>query len=187
MRLFVALEIPSEIRRALAGIIKRLEGVARGARWVHAEGIHVTLKFIGETPPEKVAEIEAALSGVRSGAAVEAHFLGAGFFPNDRHPRVFWIGVDASPNLAELAAAVDGRLTKLGIAAESRAYKPHLTLARFKSEDGLPLLREAVRNLEPLDIGTMRASELHLFRSELLPGGARYTRLASFPFLEVQS
>jgi 2'-5' RNA ligase len=186
VRLFVALEISDEIRRALAEIIKRLEGVARGARWVRVEGIHVTLKFIGETPAEKVPAIEEALAGVRSDARVEAHFRGAGFFPNDRHPRVFWIGVDASPNLAELAAAVDGRLTKLGIEAETREFKPHLTLARFKGEDGLPLLREAVLKLEPLDIGTMRASEFHLFRSELLPGGARYTRLASFPFVEGQ-
>src|SRR5580658_5066374 len=103
-------------------MIARLRDVARGARWVRPEGVHVTLKFIGETPPEQVSAIEGALRGARAAAPVEAKFRGAGFFPNERHPRVFWAGVEASPNLAELAGDVDRRLSALGIAAESREF-----------------------------------------------------------------
>ena len=185
MRVFVALDIPAEVRRAIGEMIARLRDVARGARWVRAEGVHVTLKFIGEIPAERVAAVEQALRDVRSvgiAAPVEAKFRGAGFFPNERHPRVFWAGVEASPNLAELARAVDARLTPLGIAAETREFRPHLTLARFKSEDGLPRLREEIKKLEPFDFGSMRASEFHLFQSQLGAGGAKYTKLASFPF-----
>ncbi len=185
MRVFVALEIPAEVRRAIGEMIARLRDVARGARWVRAEGVHVTLKFIGEIPEERVAAIEQALRGVKTAgiaAPVEAKFRGAGFFPNERHPRVFWAGVEGPPNLAELARAVDERLAPLGIAAETREFRPHLTLARFKSEDGLPRLREEIKKLEPFDFGLMRASEFHLFQSQLGAGGAKYTKLASFPF-----
>ncbi len=182
MRLFVALDIPAEVRGAIGEMIARLRDVARGARWVRPEGVHVTLKFIGEMPAERVTAIQEGLRGAGVAAPVEARFRGAGFFPNERHPRVFWAGVEASPNLAELAGAVDARLSKLGIAAEVREFRPHLTLARFKSEDGLPRLREEIKKREPFDFGSMRASEFHLFRSELGPGGAKYTKLANFPF-----
>jgi RNA 2',3'-cyclic 3'-phosphodiesterase len=182
VRLFVALDIPDEVRRAIGEMIARLRDVARGARWVRPEGVHVTLKFIGETPEEQVAKIDAALRAVRAVGPVEAKFRGAGFFPNERHPRVFWAGVEASPNLAQLAGDVDARLASLGTEVETREFRPHLTLARFKSEDGLARLREEIKKLEPFDFGSMKTSEFHLFRSQLGPGGAKYTKLASFPF-----
>jgi RNA 2',3'-cyclic 3'-phosphodiesterase len=182
VRLFVALDIPAEVRRAIGEMIARLRDVARGARWVRAEAVHVTLKFIGEMPAERVAAIQEALREARVAEPVEALFRGAGFFPNERHPRVFWAGIEASPNLAELAGSVDARLSKLGIAAETREFRPHLTLARFKSEDGLARLREEIKKLEPFDFGSMRASEFYLFQSELGRGGAKYTKLANFPF-----
>jgi 2'-5' RNA ligase len=119
---------------------------------------------------------------VHLSAAVDVRIRGGGFFPNERHPRIFWIGVEASQNLAELAAAVDANTKKLGVAPENRAYSPHVTLARFKSDDGLPQLRDAIRGLGPLEFGEMRATEFQLIRSELQPGGSRYTRLASFSF-----
>jgi len=182
VRLFVALDIPAEVRRAIGETIARLRDVARGARWVRAEGVHVTLKFIGEIAAERVASIEAELRGAGVAVPIEAKFRGTGFFPNERHPRVFWAGVEASPNLAELARDVDQRLSRLGIAAEAREFRPHLTLARFKSEDGLPRLREEIKKLEPFDFGSMRASEFYLFQSELGRGGAKYTKLANFSF-----
>ncbi len=185
MRLFVALDIPDEVRRTIGEMLARLRDLARGARWVPPEGVHVTLKFIGEIPEGRVAAFEEALRGVCGvgiAAPVEAKFRGAGFFPNERHPRVFWAGVEASTNLAKLAGDVDRRLSALGIAAESRGFRPHLTLARFKSEDGLPRLREEIKKLEPFDFGSMQSSEFCLFQSQLGPGGAKYTKLAAFPF-----
>jgi RNA 2',3'-cyclic 3'-phosphodiesterase len=186
VRLFVALDIPDEVRRAIGEMIARLRNVASGARWARPEGVHVTLKFIGEAPPEQVNAIEGALRGARVAAAVEAKFRGAGFFPNERHPRVFWAGLEASASLRGLAGDVDRRLSALGIAAETREFRPHLTLARFKSEDGLPRLHEEIKKLEPFDFGSMRASEFYLFQSRLGPGGAKYTKLASFPFGSVE-
>ncbi len=182
MRVFVALEIPADVRGAIAALQRKLAPECRGARWVRPEGIHVTLKFIGETPPGKVDQIKSELAGVRAASAVRIAFRGAGFFPNDRHPRVFWAGLEATPNLAELAAEVERRFERLAIPRESREFRPHLTLARFKSEEGLPRLRAALENAGPLEFGSMETTEMHFFESRLERGGAVYTRLATFVF-----
>jgi 2'-5' RNA ligase len=186
MRLFVAIDIPAETRAAVAKLIAQLAPLGPGAKWVRADGMHLTLKFIGEQPEDKVARIEGQLRAVRSPAPVELRFAGTGFFPNPRSPRVFWAGIEASPNLAELAANIERRLEPLGIPREQRAFKPHLTLARFNSTAGLPQLREALATLGPLEFGNALSSEFHLYRSQLQRGGAVYTKLATFPFVESQ-
>ncbi len=182
MRVFVALDIPEDVRQAIGGQTNRWEKMCRGARWVRVEGLHVTLKFIGEAQPEMVERIEAQLATIRLAAPVEMSFRDVGFFPNERHPRVFWVGITATPNFGELAAEIERRLETLDIPREQRPFRPHLTLARFKSEDGLDRLREAVRNAGPLEFGSTRTGEVHLYRSQLKPGGAEYTRLRTFSF-----
>ncbi len=184
MRLFVALDIPEDVRRAIRELTQKLEPTCRGARWMRAEGIHVTLKFIGEASEEKAAGIRTELGAVRSAAAAELSFHNVGFFPNARHPRVFWVGIETSPNLAEMAGEIERRLEKLGIPREDRAFKPHLTLARFKSEEGLPKLHEAIQQLGAAEFGRMRTEEFYLYRSTLKPGGAEYAKLETFRFTE---
>jgi 2'-5' RNA ligase len=181
MRVFVALEIPEEVRRALGECIARLAAVRGGARWVRPASLHVTLKFIGEAPPEQVERIRNALEAVRVESPVEMKFRGTGFFPGAKHPRVFWAGIEASPNLAVLAAQIEERLAPLGIPRESRAFHPHLTLARFNDERGLRELQAEIARLGPLEFGASRNLEFALFESRLKPGGAEYFRLAVFP------
>ncbi len=183
MRVFVALDIPDDVRQGIRKLIGQLDRTCRGARWVRVEGMHVTLKFIGEVSLEKVDRIKGELAGVRSAAPVEMNFRGVGFFPNDRHPRVFWAGIETTPNLAEIAVEVERRMETLGIAREPRPFQPHLTLARFKSEEGLPQLLETLRTLGAQEFGSTRIGELHLYQSQLNPEGAKYTRLATFPFV----
>jgi 2'-5' RNA ligase len=183
LRVFVALDIPDEVRRAIGDLIGKLEKTCRGARWVRTEGMHVTLKFVGEVSPEKAERIKSALAGVRSNTPVEMHFRGAGFCPNERHPRVFWAGIEASPNLAELAQGIEARMESLGVAREQRPFRPHLTLARFKSEEGLERLREELRSAGALEFGSVRTSEVRLYQSQLNPKGAVHTRLASYSFV----
>lgn len=187
MRVFVALDIADEVRSALANLIDKLEGTCPAARWVRVEGMHVTLKFVGETQPEKVEQIKQQLATIRLAEPVEMSFRNLGFFPNERHPRVFWVGITATANLGELAAEIEHRLDSLGIAREQRAFRPHLTLARFKSEENPQRLCEAVRTLGPLEFGSTRTGELHLYQSQLKPGGAVYTRLATFPLAQTRS
>jgi RNA 2',3'-cyclic 3'-phosphodiesterase len=179
VRVFVAMDVPEEVKQKIREFVKKLEPICRGARWARVEGMHVTLKFVGEVPGEKVEKIKKALEGVQS-ASVEMNFRGVGFFPNAKHPRVFWAGIEATPNLAQIATEIETRLERLGIAREGRAFRPHLTLARFKSEEGLPALREATEKAGAMEFGGTRASEFHLYESKLMRGGAVYTKLATY-------
>src|SRR5215472_11660599 len=182
MRLFVAIDIPEEVRSAISSAVAKLRPAAPKARWVRIEGLHVTLKFIGETPTDKVGAIRSALSSVPARGPIGIQFRGLGFFPNPRRPRVFWAGVEAKPELADLAGAVDAELHLLGIAREERAFAPHLTLARFDPPGAQHALHAAIEKSGTLEFGAVTATEFHLYQSVLKPGGAEYTRLATFPF-----
>jgi 2'-5' RNA ligase len=181
VRVFVALDIPEDVRRALGELITRLSPLGRGARWVRAESLHVTLKFIGEAGDEKIGKIRDALGRIAPMAPVEMHFRGTGFFPNSRRPRVFWAGIEAGPELAALAEAVEAALEPLGIPREPREFKPHLTLARFKTDGGLAALREELARSGAAEFGAATATAFHLYQSILRPSGAEYVRQASFP------
>ncbi len=182
MRLFVALDIPDEVGSALATLAAKLRDAYPHARWARIEGLHVTLKFIGETSPEKAPAIKVALGSLPSRSAFTMTFRGLGFFPNERRPRVLWAGVAAGPELAALAAGVETALATLGLPREERAFSPHLTLARFDSPGRLDALHAAIEKAGPLEFGAATAQEFHLYQSVLKPGGAEYTRLATFPF-----
>jgi 2'-5' RNA ligase len=182
VRLFVALDLSDAVRAKIAKFCDALRVEFPSARWARSDGIHVTLKFIGEVQHESVARIEAALSAVRSDAPVEMNFRGAGFFPDERRPRVFWIGIDATPNLAEIAAQIETQIEPLGVARESREFKPHLTVARISESRGIEKLREALRRYGSVDFGAVRTNEMYLYRSELGRGGAKYSRLKTFTF-----
>jgi 2'-5' RNA ligase len=188
VRIFVALDIPEAVRASLAQLRERFEKICRGARWVRSESIHLTLKFIGEVPAEMAERIRVALQDVRAFPSFELSFCGLGFFPSERRPRVFWMGIEGAAPLSELSAAIETRLAPLGIPRETRGFVPHLTLARFNSAassdsgQGLDRLREAAAENAASEFGRMTAREFHLFQSVLKPSSAEYTRLASYPF-----
>lgn len=181
MRLFVAIAIPDEVRAAISNLVSKLRPSCPKARWVRVEGLHITLKFIGETPDAKVSECKSALATVPPHPPIEIHCRGVGFFPNARRPGVFWARVEAGPELARLAASVEDALRSLGIARETRAFSPHLTLARFDPPRPVDALHAAAEECGPLEFGSIAASEFHLYQSVLKQGGAEYTQLATFP------
>jgi 2'-5' RNA ligase len=182
VRLFVAFDLPRETREALAECMARLRPSAGGAKWVRPEALHVTLKFIGHKPDEMLPRIRQALLAIRSPSSVEMQFRGIGFFPSENRPRVVWCGVAASPNLAALAADVSAALEPLGVAAETRAFLAHLTLARWKEPERAGKIQDAAQEFRDRNFGTLRASEFHLFESYLKPSGAEYKKLATFVF-----
>jgi 2'-5' RNA ligase len=183
VRLFVALDLPDQVRHAIAELIAKLQPKSRGARWIKPENLHVTLKFIGHVGNEKLSPIQSALSSIHAEQPVEVHFRGMGFFPNERRPRAFWCGIAASPNLAELAADIDRALVPLGIEAETRPFTPHLTLARFKSDEGVREVVHAANDMKSTDFGAATETNFHLYESLLKSTGAQYNRVASFPFV----
>lgn len=185
MRLFVAFELPEVTLRALGKLVARLSPICAGARWSKTDAMHVTLKFIGEVEDGLCPPIRAALAGVRTAAPVGLTFRGLGFFPNPRHPRVLWAGVEGSRKLALLAADIEQRLVPLGIAREEREFRPHLTLARFTSEAGLTTLRAKLEAKDagvPREFGAQKYSEFHLIESQLHPEGAVHSTVQTFVF-----
>jgi len=189
VRLFVALEVGTEVRDCLTGLIEELRAVDAAAaknraRWVRVDNLHITLKFIGNVDDGRLDAIREALSEVRPRNVVEMRFRGLGFFPNDRRPRVLWAGVQAAPDLSPLADEIDARLGQIGIPRETRKFAPHLTLARFDPSGISGELRTATKQYTSRDFGVVRTGKFHLFESKTRPTGAEYTRLSSFAFAE---
>jgi 2'-5' RNA ligase len=193
MRLFVALDVDELLRRQIALFVDGARGFAPDARWVRTESLHVTLKFIGNVRPEDRPRFEQALSAI-SVSSCDLSIRGHGFFPTAHSPRVFWLGIEAPPELPRLAAEIDAATTALGIPEEEHAFSPHLTLARGGGRSGASNWRKGDRpnsqftklqgqleTMPRLDFGTMAAREFFLYESKLSRKGSQYSKLASFP------
>jgi len=192
VRLFIALDIDDEIRQRIGRFLEGVSGFAPDARWVRLESVHITLKFIGEQPPEMVSTLQEKLSGVHV-PPFPLTFSGFGFFPTPNSSRVFWIGIQAGPELQKLAAAIDDATAQLGVPKEECAFSPHLTLARKSGGSGSPRrqkgdgpsrvfqhLQEKLATMPAPEFGTMTAREFFLNQSQLSRTGARYTKLHGF-------
>ncbi|MDE3096806.1 MAG: RNA 2',3'-cyclic phosphodiesterase [Chloroflexota bacterium] len=189
MRLFVAIELPDEVRRALAATVAALSrtGMSGDAvRWVRPDGVHVTLKFLGATPEARLPAVEGALrAAAAAGRPFRLQLAGVGSFGGARNLRVVWAGVAGEVDaLAALAARVDGALAPLGFPAEQRPFAAHLTLGRVR--DGTPPAARAgifaaLEALPPPPALPIPVDRVSLVRSTLGPGGASYRALAIFP------
>jgi RNA 2',3'-cyclic 3'-phosphodiesterase len=146
MRLFTAIDISAEVRENLRAFVARLKPLAK-LTWSPVENLHITTKFIGEWPEKRLDEMKHALAKVRAGGAIEISIQGIGWFPDQRRPRVFWAGVEASDALRSLAAATDTATTALGVPRENRSYSPHLTLARVREPIRLEKLQDALAEM----------------------------------------
>jgi 2'-5' RNA ligase len=193
MRLFTGISITPHVLDELDKALGKLHPPAR-IRWSPPENLHVTLKFIGEWPEARLAELECALRSVPVPEPLRIKLTHFGFFPNPDRPKTFLLGVDGGPALPSLKRHIDEALVPLGCAPEERPYVPHLTLGRIKDDNGPGRnkkgLREARANAEPatatakmtnFDFGTFEATRFHLYLSKPGPAGSVYTVLASFP------
>jgi 2'-5' RNA ligase len=183
MRLFTAIDLPPEVTARLDALIAKLRPLAR-IGWSPAANLHITTKFVGQWPEERLAELRAALAAMGRRAPIPIRVSGLGFFPNRKSPRVFWAGVETTSELTALARDTDLALAKLGVVQESRAYSPHLTLARIKqAAPALTLgLWPEVERLGQPDFGSFVAERFYLYLSKPGSSGSVYTKLSEFPF-----
>jgi RNA 2',3'-cyclic 3'-phosphodiesterase len=181
MRLFVAIKLPEQIEMKLEELQHQFKPFARDAKWVNPSGIHLTIKFLGEVKEERLPEIEKALAECsQEFGPITIEVSGCGFFPNERRPAVFWVGVIAD-SLKPLQQSMEEKFVLQGFEKENREYSPHLTLARFRDPHGrLPLVHETNKKKNS-KFGDFIASEFHLFQSVLKRSGAEYTILKTFP------
>ena len=180
MRLFAGLDLPYEMRRNLELLLHLLKPKAR-IQWSPVANLHLTTKFIGEFPEERLEELKSALGSVTRPGSLRIALRGLGWFPNPNQPRVLFAGIQAPEGLADLARNTDTACATLGIESETRQFSPHLTIARVRNQEPLSDLKKAISELPSVDFGAFSAEAFHLYRSQLNPGGSIYTKLATFP------
>ncbi len=174
VRAFIALELDTPLREAIGELQARLRLRLGGIRLVRPEGIHLTLRFLGDTSPAQVETLRPLLAAAAAACPpADARVAGVGTFPERGSPRVLWLGLDVPPAVFDLQRACERAARAAGFEREERPFRAHLTLGRWRDRAPRP-------DLPPTDLGPTRLDTLVLFRSDLRPDGAVYTPLARF-------
>ena len=187
IRTFVCIEIPDSIKQRLEDLENQLRRVDAQVSWVKPSNVHLTLKFLGGVPVDRIDSVAEAAERASRGARVfDIEVGGAGCFPSPRNPRVFWVGLTALPeDLVRLHGRLEAELEPLGFEREARRFAPHLTIGRLRSPGtGAELARTLI------DIGfepqRFVARDLIVMRSQLKPTGSIYTPIKTIPLLSTQ-
>lgn len=184
IRAFIAVEIPAPA--ALRTVIPQLEQMGRAVRVVSTDGMHVTLKFLGDINPAAVPPIAQALkAAVQGTSAFEARMVGLGAFPHADRPSVVWVGFEDAEPLVAIAERLEKGLRPLGFRRERREFQPHVTLARVRSKPPAELA-ELLNELASTPFGVVAIDSVKLIRSELRPEGSLYTELESVPLSDAR-
>lgn len=180
-RLFLAIDPPPAVADAMAELrTESLDG-----RWTDPEQYHLTLRFIGDVPEEKVSDLREAAAPADA-APFELAPSGLGVFPTRRNPSVVWTGLEEQPALFDLQERLENRLVEAGFDPEDRPFTPHITIARVR-EVSAEQVHRFLRAHEEFEAPSFRVSTYHLYDSELHPDGARHTRLETYSLTEAES
>jgi 2'-5' RNA ligase len=183
-RLFIAIKVSpdADTLNHIYRIVKRLEGEA--IKWVDFSGIHLTLKFLGDTEPELIPEIKEALANLAQfHKSMNLKMEGIGVFPNPNKPRVLWLGLEQDEKLTQLAKHIEKEMEKIGFEPEQKEFKPHITLGRIKFIRDLRNLQKLLDQYKDKYFQDVAVEEIILYESTLTPAGARYKALAKFKLL----
>jgi RNA 2',3'-cyclic 3'-phosphodiesterase len=179
MRCFIAIEIPSEVKSAFIELQNDLKSAGADVAWTNPDNVHLTLKFLGEIDKKLVSEVERiCLETIAAMQPFNLGINGIGLFPNERHPRVLWVGLGGEvETLERLQEQLDERLAGIGFEIEEKDFQPHLTVGRIRSNKNLRelLVKSAGYTLPSL---SFVVQEIVLMKSDLLPAGACYSELA---------
>jgi RNA 2',3'-cyclic 3'-phosphodiesterase len=188
LRTFIAIELDEPLHIALRSVQEKLKRQTPpgSVKWVDPEGMHLTLKFLGDTPASRIPKIEAALRAACTGLEpFEVSVEGRGCFPDFRRPRVIWVAVRTKgARLTRLQEAVERTVAPLGWPTEERPFSPHLTLGRVNKNADARLAAAAGQAVEQTVvelIGVQRVTAVNLIQSDLRPTGAVYSPLLQIP------
>lgn len=176
MRLFVAIELPDDVKQQIAARVAAVQDQLPTASWGKPETYHVTLAFIGTQEGSVVGAIESQLQSHVRGGRFNVEVRGAGFFPNAKRARVAWVGLAPAEPLARLATQVREALRRVNVPFDEKPFKPHLTIARLKAPWQLVDTELLVKAFDDLDAG-FDVHEVTLFASQLSPKGATHRKL----------
>jgi 2'-5' RNA ligase len=182
-RAFIAIDLPENVRASLAeaqACLQRAQARVK-VSWTKIENLHLTLQFLGRIPESQVASIGAALVAVAGRhAAMDVTVAGVGAFPDERAPRVLWLGCDdGGGRLRALARDVRQSMETLGFPPDAHEFTAHLTLGRVKVPRADAALTQALDSIKKNAVGTLRVEAIHLYQSQLHPDGSVYTKLSS--------
>ncbi len=180
LRLFTGLALEYPVRRNLELVLEHLRPLAP-LNWSPADNFHITTKFLGAWPAERLDELKAALAGTPRPGPIQLSIGGFGWYPNPHHPRVLYAGVKAPDALFHLAASLNATLAPLGFPTEDRPYHPHLTLARVKQSQDLTALRQAIAQLPSAEFGLTTSAKFLLYRSDPGERTSTYHVIGEFP------
>ena len=190
LRAFIAIKLSDELKchiREVQAELKRRAFGRDGLGWVRPEGIHLTLRFLGDIAEEQVEALGVLLRDAAAGMkpfVLDARGIGA--FPNPQAPRVIWLGLQGTPEsmaaLHRMHARVEDGVAGLGFPRESRAFTAHLTLARVRNRQSGAALAKVLEANQDRAVGSFTAASVGLIKSELRPAGAVYTTLVEVPF-----
>lgn len=184
IRTFIAIEIPGNVIFKIRELQEGIKVYGLKIRWVRSENIHLTLKFLGDVEAVKIGEIAEAISKTVKGyTPISLKAKGVGVFPSIKRPRVLWVGLTGQLEvLLKLQKTLDENLKLLGFPGEKRPFKGHLTMGRIKERIDVKKFGDALMAFRRFESETFTAGQLVLYKSELKPLGAVYTRLAEASF-----
>jgi 2'-5' RNA ligase len=183
LRCFIAIEIPEPIRRSIDDSIAVLKKSGAEVKWVACENIHLTLQFLGETGESLVPKIKEALDKIVAPySPFYIKISTAGCFPDRKRPRVIWVGVEESRPLTDLYGDIADVMGRFGYKKEERAFTPHITIGRVKSNRNTRELLTRLDELKAIRFSDFEVLNITLMKSELTPSGAKYYSLAEIPF-----
>jgi 2'-5' RNA ligase len=183
IRSFIAIDLPEATRHTLAAVQEHLKQSGAGVRWVKPSSIHLTLKFLGNIQAAQVEDIALAVAQeIRDQPPITLGAAGLGAFPSRRKPRVLWIGMEGEvQRLNGIQARLENALEPLGFDREKRPFRPHLTIGRVKDRRRLQSLIDAMAELKIPEFDSFDVTEIILYKSDLRPTGAIYTKLHRMP------
>lgn len=192
VRAFIAVELPDKIKKSIASLAGELDEAKIPVKPVRRENLHITLKFLGQSPPAELEKVKAALDACARGAEpFPLAFRGVGAFPSAERPSVLWAGAhDETGSLASLADKLEERLPEAGREKEQRVFHPHVTAARVKKSvksAGKKIIRQWLEENKDADFGLMRVRRLSLIESRLSCEGPSYSLLAGFDLPDIRS
>ncbi len=180
MRTFIAIELEENIKTNLSEFLKKLDMGTKGIRWVKSQGMHLTLKFLGEITEKKACQVRAVLDqSIKDYPPFSLSLKGTGAFPSrSKFPRVLWVGVDHNETLHKIQTRLENEMEKLHFPKEKREFHPHLTLGRIKKPQNLGPVLNLFQQQEKKDFGKMNVEKITFFQSILKPTGAEYSILS---------
>lgn len=184
LRCFISVELPSAIKQDVSAVANALRKSDADIKWITPENLHITLKFLGNTEESLVPDIIVLLRKKLSPyPPFYIRITGAGCFPDKRHPKILWAGVEDSDSLQSLQEAIEDAMAGLGYPREKKAFSPHLTLGRVRSQKRINDVLRRLEEFREVSFGAVEITSVSLMKSELKPAGAAYSTLAEIPFV----